>query len=112
MTRFEAVCEALANLEPGPFSASTLFEKVKTKGSWADGGIWIEIAAMIINLPPNWYWGRAPIKKESERKLFLRPDGRLERYDEKCHGRFHAGERIDAAAHSRPDSDGDPQCGI
>ena len=42
MTRFEAVCEALADLEPGPFSARTLFEKVKTKGSWADGGIWIE----------------------------------------------------------------------
>jgi len=112
MTRFEAVCEALADLGQGPFSTNTLFENVKAKGSWADGGIWIEIAAMIINLPPNWYWGRAPIKKEGERRFFLRPDGKLERYDEKWHGRFHTGERIDATTHSRPDSDGDPQGSI
>ena len=108
MTRFEAACEALAELGPGPFSAGTLFEKMKTKGQWTDGGLWMEIAAMIVNLPPNWHWGRAPIKKEGERRLFLRPDGRLERYDEKCHGRFHKGERIDAAAYPRPDSGGDP----
>jgi hypothetical protein len=93
MTRFEAACEALGELESGPFSARDLFNKVKPKGIWNDGGIWMEIAAMIVNLPPNWHWGRAPIKKEGERRLFLRPDGRLERYDETRHGRFHEGEK-------------------
>ena len=112
MTRFEAVCEALTEIGPGPFSASALFDRVKAKGAWTDGGIWIEIAAMVVNLPANWHWGRAPIKKEGERKLFLRPDGKLERYDEQRHGRFHEGERVDAAAYPRPDSDGNPQCGL
>src|SRR5262249_7212850 len=104
MTRFEAVCETLIDLGLTPFSASVLFKKVKTKGGWTDGGIWMEIASMTINLPPNWHWGRAPIKKDSERRLLLRPDGRLERYDEKIHGQFDKGERVDAAPYSRTDS--------
>jgi len=93
MTRYEAACEALDELGPSPFSACDLFNKMRTKGTWEDGGIWMEIAAMIVNLPPNWHWGRAPIKKEGERRFFLRPDGRLERYEENHHGRFREGEK-------------------
>lgn len=94
MARFQAVCEALKELGSGPFSANDLFRVTRKKGSWADGGIWIEIAAMIVNLPPNRHWGRAPIKRDDERLLFLHPDGQLERYDQNVHGRFPNGERV------------------
>lgn len=90
MRYFVATGGARAELGPGPLSACTLSERMKTGGEWTDGGLWLEIAAMIVNVPPHWHWGGVPIRKEDERQLFPRVNGR-QRHEERCHGRLRKG---------------------
>jgi hypothetical protein len=53
----------------------------------------MEIAVRIVNCPPNWHWGGMLTAEERKLLFFLRPDGRLERYDKTHHGRFREGEK-------------------
>jgi len=95
LTRFQVAQAAASELGPGPFSAQELFKKMQEKrnGKQSDGGLWMEIAVRIVNCPPNWHWGGMFKAQEGRLLFFLRPDGRLERYDETHHGRFREGEK-------------------
>ncbi len=95
LTRFQIARDAASNLGPGPFSARDLFNEMKKidAGEHKDSGLWLEIAVRIVNCPPNWHWGGTLTAEEGKLLFFLRPDGRLERYDETRHGRFREGEK-------------------
>lgn len=79
----ESLQEALRSIvQPGmilPFSE--LVTKIKERGTWKDDTIWQNLMAHARNLvPAKYHWN-----ENQDLFLFLRPDGRYERFDPKIH---------------------------
>ncbi len=79
----ESLREALsAIVQPDTvMSFSELIVEIKKRGPWKDDTIYQNLMSHVRNLVPakfHWHDGQ-------ERLLFLRPDGRYERYDQRIH---------------------------
>jgi hypothetical protein len=69
------------SLRPGEIiTFTTLFQRVKPRGTWQDATIWRHLMSCVVNLPPaRLEWpSRTPF-------LFLHGDGRYELYDPAKH---------------------------
>ncbi len=77
-----------------PLSFAELFGMVTARGSWSANTIYRQAMKWIINLPPAYLEWPA----SDPRFLFLRPDGLFEPYEERKHGVFRQGTRIDVVS--------------
>jgi hypothetical protein len=74
-----------------PCDSDNLFEEVKRKWTGKDDAIWQHLMSCVVNLPPAYFhW---PKKKEEDRFLLLREDGRYELYNPSKHGTYRNGTK-------------------